>query len=140
MAITRKAGCLLGCAAVVTLALTLGCVRRTLRITSDPPNALVFLNDQEVGRTEVATDFLWYGDYDVVLRLEGYKTLQTHWNVKAPWYQVPPIDFFTEVLWPGHLHDVQTAHFTLEPQVLPTVEQVMERAVETRNAALNPEE
>ena len=122
----------------VTVATTSGCVRRTLRITSDPPNALVFLNDQEVGRTEVATDFLWYGDYDVVLRLEGRKTLKTHWNVKPPWYQIPPIDFIAEVLWPGRLHDVRSTHFVLEPQDQPTTDEVVERAVETRKAALDP--
>ncbi len=126
---------------VVMLAMTLGpagCVRRTMRITSEPPNALVFLNDQEVGRTEVATDFLWYGDYDVVLRKEGYETLKTNWEVKPPWYQVPPLDFFFEVCWPGRLHDVQARHFVLDAQKLPTSEQAIDRAIETRDAALAP--
>ena len=130
---------LLGGALVLTFAVPSGCVRRTMRITSDPPNALLFLNDQEVGRTEVATDFLWYGDYDVVLRLDGYETVSTHWKVKPPWYQVPPIDFFAEVLWPGHLHDVQIKHFVLQPQTLPTQNEVVERALETRKAAIAPD-
>jgi hypothetical protein len=110
-----------------------------MRITSDPPNAMVTLNDQEVGRTEVATDFLWYGDYDVVLRLDGYKTLLTHWEVKAPWYQIPPIDFVAEVLWPGRIHDVQTAYFVLEPAEPASVEDVVKRALETRDASSNPD-
>ena len=109
-----------------------------MRITSEPPGALVFLNDQEIGRTEVTTDFLWYGDYDVVIRQEGYTTLKTHWNVKPPWYQIPPLDFFAEVLWPGHLHDTHSAHFVLEPQELPTAEELIGRAMETRDAALHP--
>lgn len=109
-----------------------GCVRRTLTITTDPPQALVFLNDEEIGRSEVSRDFLWYGDYDVIIRKKGYATLGTHWRIDPPWYQVMPIDFFAEVFWPGHLHDVHTRHFKLEPQVLPTVDELIERADEMR--------
>jgi len=76
----------------------IGCVRRTLTINSDPQGALVYLNDAEVGRTPVSVDFLWYGDYDVILRKEGYATLQTNERVNEPWYQVPPIDFREELL------------------------------------------
>ena len=116
----------------------LGCVRRTITITTEPPSALVFLNDQEIGRSEVTTDFLWYGDYDVAIRHEGYETLQTHWDIKPPWYQVMPLDFFTEVLWPGHLHDTHSRHFVLEPRELPTSDEVTRRALETRARALDP--
>lgn len=121
----------------LTVAAT-GCVRRTIHITTEPPNALVVLNDQEVGRSEVSTDFLWYGDYDVVIRKEGYETLKTHWKIEPPWYQIIPIDFFAEVLWPGHLHDVHTNHFVLEPQELPTSEELAEHAVRLRHRALSP--
>jgi hypothetical protein len=109
-----------------------GCVRRTMTITTEPPQALVFLNDEEVGRSEVSTDFLWYGDYDVVIRMEGYKTLKTHWRIDAPWYQIIPFDFFAEVLWPGHIHDRHFAHFELEPQEYPTSEELAQRAEELR--------
>lgn len=113
-----------------------GCVRRTLTITTEPPQARVFLNDQEIGRSEVSTDFLWYGDYDVVIRKEGYQTLQTNWTVTPPWYQWIPFDFFTEVLWPGWIHDQHARHFVLEPATTPTEEEVIERAEELRDAAL----
>ena len=124
--------------AVISLAALgplLGCVRRTLKITTEPPNALVFLNDQEVGRSEVTTDFLWYGDYDVIIRKEGFQTLKTHWDIKAPWYQLVPIDFLAEVLWPGHIHDVRERHFVLEEQQWPTAEELLERAAEARGRA-----
>ena len=125
-------------AAIIALTATLpGCVRRTLVITTEPSKALVFLNDQEIGRTKVTTDFLWYGDYDVVIRKPGYKTLHTHWDVKAQWYQIIPIDFFAEVLWPGNINDVHTRHFALDPQELPSSEELLERAAETREEALN---
>jgi hypothetical protein len=121
--------------AFVVLVLSVGCVRRTLTITTEPPNARVFLNDQEIGRTRVSTDFTWYGDYDVVIRKEGYKTVQTHWKIDAPWYQIVPLDFFVEVLWPWDVHDSRERHFVLEPQEIPTVEEVVQRAEETREQA-----
>lgn len=113
------------------------CVRRTITITTEPPNARVFLNEQEVGRSAVTTDFLWYGDYGVAIRKEGYETLQTNWVIKPPWYQRVPLDFFAEVLWPGQLHDTHSQHYVLEPAKTPTQEELIGRAVETRDRALD---
>ncbi len=124
---------------VLFLGLLLGsssaCVRRTIKITTEPTNARVFLNDQEVGRSEVTTDFLWYGDYDVTIRKEGYATVQTNWTIKPPWYQWIPFDFFSEVLWPGQLHDQHERHFALETAQSPTQEELLQRAAETREKA-----
>lgn len=123
---------------VIGASLSGGCVRRTMIITTDPPQALVFLNDEEIGRSEVSTDFLWYGDYDVIVRKEGYKTLKTHWKIDPPWYQVIPFDFFAEVLWPGHLHDTHTRQFKLDPEVQPTSEELIARALAARERAFDP--
>ena len=122
--------------ALALLVIVPGCVRRTLSISTEPPGALVFLNDQEVGRSTVTTDFLWYGDYDVIIRKKGYQTLQTHWEIKPPWYQRIPIDFFAEVLWPGRIHDRHERNFVLETAVPPTQEELISRAVETQKRAL----
>ncbi len=120
---------------LVAVGLT-GCVRRTITISTDPPQARVFLNDQEIGRSEVSMDFLWYGDYDVVIRKEGYETLQTHWTIEPPWYQRIPFDFFAEVLWPGWIHDTRCQHYALTPATTPTEEEVIERAETLREEAL----
>ncbi len=120
----------------VLIGCSVACVRRTITITTDPPNARVFLNDQEIGRSEVTTDFLWYGDYGVTIRQEDYETLQTNWPIKAPWYQWVPFDFFTEVLWPGQLHDRHTRHFVLEPAKVPSQDELISRAAQTRDRAL----
>ena len=125
-------------AVVIGASLSGGCVRRTMIITTDPPQALVYLNDEEIGRSEVSTDFLWYGDYDVIVRKEGYKTLKTHWKIDPPWYQVIPFDFFAEVLWPGHLHDTHTRQFKLDPEVRPTSEELIARALAARERAFDP--
>lgn len=56
--------------AAVSLA---GCVERTISITSDPSGALVFLNDEEIGRTPCEASFLHYGTYDVRIVKDGYE-------------------------------------------------------------------
>ena len=126
----------LGC--VVGLAgLPAGCVRRTMTIHSEPDGALVFLNDEEVGRTPVTVPFTWYGDYDVVLRKEGYQTLKTHAPVRAPWYQLPVFDFVAEVLVPWEIHDQhELPLYALEPQQTPTRAELIDRARDFRDRAL----
>jgi hypothetical protein len=91
-----------------------GCVQRTMRVESDPPGALVYMNSQEIGRTPLQRDFTWYGNYDVEVRRDGYQTLKTNTWVVAPWWQWPPFDLFAE-LWPGRLRDVRKIQYTLEP-------------------------
>lgn len=83
---------------VFCLGLLGGCAQRTLTINSEPQGALVFLNGEEIGRTPVVYDFTFYGDYDVVLRMEGYETLKTHQNMKEPVHMWPGIDLFSELL------------------------------------------
>ncbi len=118
--------------AVVATSVSVSCVRRTLTIDSDPQGAMVYLNDEEVGPTPVSRDFIWYGDYDVVLRKEGYATLRTHAVVKAPLYQYFPTDFFVDVLWPGELHDQHHFHFVLDPWTPPEESALLSRAMELR--------
>jgi len=91
-----------------------GCVERKLTVTSDPPNALVYLNGKEAGRTPIEQDFLWYGNYDVQVRAPGYDTLKTQSKVTAPWWQWVPIDLLAEFM-PWHPTDRQTLHYTLTP-------------------------
>ncbi len=122
---------------MLTVLAASGCVRRTLTIETAPCGALVYLNDEEVGRSPVTTDFLWYGDYDVVIRKEGYKTLHTHQPIDAPWYQIPPIDFFAEVLYAGKVHDARVFSYTLEPEQLPGREELLQRAEELRQSELS---
>jgi len=129
--------CLVGLAGLVAIG-SFGCVRRTLTITTEPPHAHVFLNDHEVGVSRVQTDFTWYGDYDVVVRKEGYYTLHTHWQIDPPWYQLIPVDFFTEVLWPGQFHDERSRHFELSPARPTDTDALVERARKIRRRALDP--
>lgn len=101
---------------IVFVALLLsGCgVQREMVLTSNPKGALVYLNGEEIGRTPVTYDFLWYGKYDVVLRKEGYVTARTTTKVNPPWWQWIPFDFFAELV-PARLRDKQTFTYTLLP-------------------------
>ena len=104
-------------AVVVLVALTAGlggCVERELQVNSEPQGALVYLNDQEVGRTPLRQDFTWYGTYDVAVRKEGYQTLKTESPVIAPWWQWIPFDFVADIL-PFRLKDSHALHYTLKP-------------------------
>jgi len=107
----RRLAQALGCALLLTQT---GCIERRIFITSEPPGALVRLNDVEVGRTPVEVDFLHYGDYDVRLEKEGYEPLWTHRRAAPPLYEQPPLDLLTEALplrAKSHFH----WHFTLTP-------------------------
>jgi len=89
-----------------------GCVEREMIITSDPVGALVFISDREIGRTPVTQEFLWYGDYEIRLSCEGYETLNTHRNLRSPWYETVPLDFLSAVA-PWTYHDRRYLHFEL---------------------------
>ena len=115
----------------ILLALSAGCVRRTLEIRSDPPGAIVSLNGMEVGSTPLRREFTWYGTYDVELRKPGYETLKTTGKVIAPWWQWIPIDLFAE-LFP--LHDHRRLAYTLQPTSDADVDpaQMLDRAADLR--------
>ncbi|MBN1344484.1 MAG: PEGA domain-containing protein [Phycisphaerae bacterium] len=117
-----------------------GCVERTLTINTAPEGAMVYLNDEEIGRTPVSKQFTWYGDYDVVIRMEGYKTLKTHAKVLEPWYQFPPLDFVSECLVPMTLRDDHYVEYELDPQELPNHEELVERAKQFKERTLYSEQ
>jgi hypothetical protein len=123
------------CVAAILLAAGIGCgVQRTLQIESEPAGALVYLNGDEVGRTPMRKNFLWYGTYDVVLRKEGYQTLVKPTQVWAPWWQIPPMDFVAELI-PGPPVDSHAVHYRLTPlgEQHTDPDKILGRAVATRS-------
>jgi hypothetical protein len=97
--------------ALLAVALT-GCSRRTLEITSEPSGALVWVNDVELGRTPLKASFQHYGEYDVLLRKDGFEPLRTHKTAYTPLHQRPPLDLVTA---PLPIENTTSWHFTLEP-------------------------
>jgi len=113
------------------LCCSIGCIKRTITITSEPAGAIVWLNDREIGRTPVVTDFTYYGEYDVRAELHGYQPLMTTKWLHAPSWDVPPIDLVTEVVAPDAHADLHWS-FTLEPlEVDPSA--LIKRAETLRN-------
>lgn len=91
-----------------------GCVKRTITVTSNPSGAIVWLNDREIGRTPVTTDFTYYGEYDVRAELHGFQPIMTTRWLVAPSWDIPPVDLITEVVAP-HAHADLHWNFELEP-------------------------
>lgn len=114
-----------------------GCVERTMKIQTDPPGALVTINDEEVGVSPVKVSFTWYGDYEIILRKTGHQTVKTHYQVNAPWWQFPPFDLITETLIATTIRDERELPvFSLPPAAPPTQSELVERAVEMRGQAV----
>jgi hypothetical protein len=92
---------------------SVGCeVDRTITVQTDPPGALVYLNDVEIGRTPVTRPFKWYGTYDVEIRKEGFVPIKTTAKVWAPWWGWPPIDFATSFV--PNVQDHRSLSYALE--------------------------
>jgi len=108
-----------------------GCVEREMKITTEPAGALVYVSDREVGRTPLALPFTWYGDYDVVIRMDGYKTLRANADITPPWYEVPPLDLLSHMA-PWTYRDQRYLHYKLEKQEQLTDEQWIKQAEEMK--------
>ena len=117
----RKHSLFVLCVAIVIFA---GCVERRLTINTQPQGALVVLNDEEIGTSPVTVPFNWYGDYDVRISKEGFATLKTHRELKAPWYDAFPFDFFA-MLNPKRTVDSYEWTFDLAPLQQPTREELI---------------
>jgi len=105
-----------------------GCVERKLTINTQPQGALVILNDEEIGESPVTVNFEWYGDYWVRIRKEGYETLNTHRELKGPWYDAFPFDFFAQIISPKRIVDSYEWTFALSPQKQTTQEELIQNA------------
>ncbi len=122
---THSAGLLIvaGCFAV----LLTGCVERQLTINTEPQGGLVTLNDEQIGVSPVTVAFNWYGDYNVRVSKEGYETLETHRELKAPLHDWPGLDFIAHVLYPGRIVDEYEWTFELTPRQDPTREELVKQ-------------
>jgi len=100
-----------------------GCVQRRLSIRSNPPGALVYVDDYEIGRTPCSTQFTYYGKRKFRLVLDGYETLTTEQRIWFPWYQVVGVDFVAENLVPWEIRDERDLVFNMQPlRNVPTTE------------------
>ena len=119
---------------IAAACLACGCVEREITFTSEPQGALVIVSDKEIGRTPVTMPFTWYGDYDIIYRLEGHQTIKTHAKINPPWYEYPPIDLLSHIA-PWTYHDRRYLHYRMTKLTSPTDKELIKRAeiLEKRN-------
>jgi len=112
-----------------------GCVQRRMTIRSNPPGALVYVDDYQIGTTPVSTDFIYYGTRKIRLVKDGYETLTVRQPFPLPWYQVFPLDFVTENVWPGEIRDERIVDLAMAPMAATPAEEVVARAEQARASA-----
>ncbi|MEK6261288.1 MAG: PEGA domain-containing protein [Planctomycetota bacterium] len=112
-----------------------GCVSRRLMVQSNPPGAMVLLEGKEVGYTPTGVDFTYYGTRELTLIKDGYETKTQLVPVRAPWYQWPVIEFFSDNLLPGRITDRRDVQFELEPKRMVPNQELLNRGQILRNEA-----
>jgi PEGA domain-containing protein len=118
-------------AALAALAiLPTGCVRRRLFVQSNPPGAMLFVDNQQIGTTPCSVDFSYYGTREIRLVKPGFETLTVNQPIPTPWYEVPPIDFVSENIVPSRVA------FNMQPQVIVPTDQLLDRANQLRQETL----
>jgi hypothetical protein len=115
-----------------------GCVQRRLTIRSDPPGALVYVDNMEIGTTPCSTYFTYYGSRKIQLVKDGYETLTVQHRFWPPLYEIPPIDFVSENIVPFEIRDERLLNFKLVPQQLVPTDQLLERAENLRRGSRVP--
>jgi len=112
-----------------------GCVERRLLVRSNPPGALLKIDDEEIGITPVSTSFVYYGTRKIQLVKDGYETLTLLQPIPAPWYEWPGVDLVSEHLVPGQIRDMRVLDYQLQPAAMVPTEQLLERGNQLRNNA-----
>jgi hypothetical protein len=112
-----------------------GCVQRRMTIRSNPPGALVYVDDYQIGTTPVSTDFVYYGTRKIRLVKDGFETLTVRQPLPVPWYEVFPLDFVSENLWPWEIRDERVVDLAMAPAESQPAELVVARAQTARLAA-----
>jgi hypothetical protein len=108
--------------------LNIGCVQRRMTVRTNPPGALLYVDDYEIGTTPVSLPFTYYGTRKIRLVKDGYETLTVMQPIPAPWYEFFPMDFVSENFVPGQIRDQRTLDFQLRPQAVVPTEQLLSRA------------
>jgi len=118
--------------ALAACACQFGCVQRRMLVRSNPPGALLYVDDYEIGTTPVGVNFTYYGTRKFRLVKDGYETVTEMRKISAPWYEWPVLDFISENFVPGQIRDQRCMDFQLRPQVVTPTDQLLGRAEELR--------
>lgn len=111
-----------------TLGTTGGCLRKRMTIQSNPPGATVYVDGRQLGKTPVSTDFTYYGTRNIRLEMDNYQTLNVKQKVRPAWYEIPPLDFFTETFSAAEIKDHHVYNYDLQQRTISSDDQIMDRA------------
>ena len=110
---------------------------------------MVYLDNELIGESPVTVPFTYYGTRKIMIEKKDEDGALTHERtivyekIKAPVYEVFPLDFFSEILWPRELKDDQVLSYNLaelEPlSIKERQEKVLKNAEELRQRVNAPE-
>jgi len=126
---------LLGAVLALVAVAASGCVDRRFVVESDPPGALVYVNEKPIGFTPVDQSFIYYGKYRFVFVRDGYETLTVDEQIRTPWWSYFPLDFVVENLLPWTIRDVRYIRKPLEPRQEVSEKVILDRAEQLRAQA-----
>jgi PEGA domain len=130
----RGSSALLGFAILAGVGLT-GCVERRYTIRTNPPGALVVVNNEEIGTTPVSKTFYYYGDRDITLMRDGFQTERVLQKVDPPWYDNLVTEFISETVIPFTIRDERDFNFQLRPTETPQTDALVDRGQALRTQA-----
>ncbi len=104
---------------VATVFVFSGCVTRSITVKTNPSNALVYIDNELIGESPVTTPFTFYGTRKIMIERKDEDGVLTHERtivfekIKAPVYEIFPLDFFSELVWPFKIKDDQVLSYNL---------------------------
>ena len=110
-------------------------VQRRFTIYSQPPGAVVYVDNVQIGKTPVSHRFLHYGTRRIRLVAPGYETLDLLQPIQAPWYQLPGLDFFSDVVAPVEIRDERVLTYRMTPRRVVSTEQILRDGENLRRSA-----
>lgn len=119
-------------ALLVTLLMSSGCVRRRFTVRTNPPGAVLYVDNQEIGVTPVATSYTYYGTREIRLEKDGYEPVVKLHTFRTPWYQYPGLDFVSENVIPWEIRDQRELDFEMVPLRIVPPEELRGRAEQLR--------
>ncbi|TWT77770.1 PEGA domain protein [Posidoniimonas polymericola] len=123
---------------VAAALLSSGCVRRRLMVRTNPPGALLYVDNQQIGTTPCGVDFTYYGTRELRVVKAGYETLTVNQPIPTPWYETPGVDFVSENLVPWRIRDDRVVSLTMSPQRMIPSEELKARGQQLRAQANQP--
>ncbi len=119
------------------IVLAAGCVQRRITIRSNPPGALVYVDNHAIGTTPVSHEFTYYRTGQIRLVKDGYETLTVLQPIRTPWYQWFGLDFVSENVIPWEIRDERVYSYQMVPQRIVPVEEFLARGENLRATAIS---